>query len=277
MSPRTRIDVVVAPFVDAGWLGDHPEAVLIDSRSYTDGRSGRAAYGRGHLPGAIFVELDTALAALATPRDGRHPLPTAEAFAVAMGEAGISDTDLVVAYDDDSGAIAARIVWMLRVTGHQAAVLDGGITGWHGPLDHEAHQREPASFTASPWPTERLASLDEVARPGIVLLDARPGPRYRGELEPLDPRPGHVPGARSLPCRENVDARGALLAPSELRARFAAVGIDREGDWVSSCGSGVTACHSLLVAELLGLAPGRLYVGSWSQWSHTDRPAQTGS
>lgn len=265
---------MVAPIIDAAWLSDHPEAVLVDSRSYTDGRSGRDAYDQGHLPGAVFVELDTVMAAPPSPALGRHPLPDPDVFADGMRDAGISDSATVVVYDDDSGAIASRLVWMLRVTGHQAALLDGGITGWHGPLDHEPHQRPPADFTARPWPTERLAGIDELE--GVLLLDARPGPRFRGETEPLDARPGHIPGAVSFPCRDNVDGHGALLPLPELRARLAAVGVDREGDWVSSCGSGVTACHSLLVAEHLGLAPGRLYVGSWSHWSHTDRPAATG-
>jgi thiosulfate/3-mercaptopyruvate sulfurtransferase len=265
---------MVSPVVDAGWLSDHPEAVLVDSRSYTDGRSGREAYDRGHLPGAVFVELDAVLAAPPSPALGRHPLPDPEVFAQGMRAAGIADTDTVVVYDDDSGAIASRLVWMLRVTGHQAALLDGGMTAWHGPLEHEEHLRPTSDFTSAPWPTERLASIDELD--GVPLLDARPGPRFRGETEPLDARPGHIPGAVSLPCRDNVDSRGVLLPVPELRARLAAVGVGREGNWVSSCGSGVTACHSLLLAEHLGLAPGRLYVGSWSQWSHTDRPAATG-
>jgi thiosulfate/3-mercaptopyruvate sulfurtransferase len=265
---------VVLPVVDASWLSEHPEVVLVDSRSYTDGRSGREAYDRGHLPGAVFVELDAVLAAPPSPALGRHPLPDPEVFAQGMREAGIGDRDTVVVYDDDFGAIASRLVWMLRVTGHQAALLDGGLLGWHGPLEHEAHPRPAATFTARPWPTERLAGIDDLD--GAVLLDARPGPRFRGESEPLDARPGHIPGAVSLPCRDNVDSRGALLPVPELRSRLTAAGIGRQGDWVSSCGSGVTACHSLLLAEYLGLAPGWLYVGSWSQWSHTDRPAVTG-
>ncbi len=266
---------MVTPVVDPGWLGDHPEAVLADVRWYADGRSGLEAYERGHLPGAVFVDLDRWLAAPASPAAGRHPLPDPEVFAHGMREAGISDTDLVVAYDDDSGAIAARLVWMLRVTGHEAALLDGGFTGWHGRREHGPTTRPPAAFTARPWPADRLATIDEVAAPGVTLLDARPGERYRGEIEPLDARPGHIPGATNVPCRDNVDHHGALLPLHELRDRLAQAGVGRDGDWVSSCGSGVTACHTLLLAEHLGLAPGRLYVGSWSQWSHTDRPAAT--
>jgi thiosulfate/3-mercaptopyruvate sulfurtransferase len=185
----------------------------------------------------------------------------------------IGDDDVVIAYDDDSGAIAARLVWLLRVTGHQAALLDGGITGWLGRREGGVTTRPPATFTPPVWPVDRLAEIGEVE--GAVAVDARPGERFRGEVEPLDARPGHVPGARSLPARANVDARGRLLPVPELRARLTAAGVGREGDWVSYCGSGVTACHTLLLAEHLGLAPGRLYAGSWSQWAATDRPAET--
>jgi thiosulfate/3-mercaptopyruvate sulfurtransferase len=269
---------VVAAIVDASWLSDHPEVVLVDVRWYSDGRSGVEVYELGHLPGAVFVDLDRWIAGPPSSAEGRHPLPDPEVFAEGMRRAGITDTDTVIAYDDDSGAIAARLVWMLRVTGHQAALLDGGFIGWHGHREHGPSPVRPhASFTAQPWPTDRLAGIDEVAVPGVILLDARPGERYRGELEPLDARPGHIPGAKTLPCRENVDHHGALLPLNQLRDRLTEAGVGRDGDWVSSCGSGVTACHTLLVAEHLGLAPGRLYVGSWSQWSHTDRPAEVGA
>ncbi|MDT7546557.1 MAG: thiosulfate/3-mercaptopyruvate sulfurtransferase [Actinomycetota bacterium] len=266
---------MVAPIVDASWLADHPEAVLADVRWYADGSSGLAAYEHAHLPGAVFVDLDRWLAAPPTPEEGRHPLPDPEVFAEGMRQCGIGDGDTVVAYDDDSGAIAARLVWMLRVTGHDAALLDGGITGWRGRREQGSGSRPPASFSASPWPVARLATIDEVS--DTVLLDARPADRFRGENETMDPRPGHVPGARSLPCRDNSDARGVLLPVPELRARLAAVGVAPGADWVSSCGSGVTACHTLLVAEHLGLPPGRLYPGSWSQWAATDRPAALGA
>lgn len=264
---------MVRPLVDAAWLGDHPEAVLADVRSYFDGRSEFEAYERAHLPGAVFVDLDRWLAAPASRAAGRHPLPSPEIFAQGMREVGIGDEDLVVAYDDDSGAIAARLVWMLRITGHQAALLDGGITGWLGRRETGSNTRPEAHFTASVWPAEHLADIEDAADPGVPLLDARPAERYRGDLEPLDARPGHIPGARSLPCRDNVDPKGKLLPVPELRSRLTAAGAGQDG-WVSYCGSGVTACHTLLVAEHLGLPPGRLYPGSWSQWAATDRPAE---
>ena len=263
---------MVAPIVDASWLADHPEAVLADVRWYADGRSGREAYERDHLPGAVFVDLDRYLAAPPSPEEGRHPLPDPEVFAAGMREAGIADDDVVVAYDDDSGAICARLVWMLRVTGHSAAMLDGGILAWHGPREHGVTTRPPAAFTAQPWPVELLAQIDDLA--GVPVLDARPADRYRGENEVLDRRPGHIPGAISLPARDNSDDHGVLLPVPELRKRLVAAGV--EPGWVSSCGSGVTACHTLLLAEHLGLPQGRLYPGSWSQYAATDRPAATG-
>ncbi|HUR13141.1 MAG TPA: sulfurtransferase [Mycobacteriales bacterium] len=260
---------MIPPYVDEQWLTAHPKAVLADVRWYADGRSGRQAYLAGHLPGAVFVALETALAGTASPAEGRHPMPDPEVFAEAMRALGISDGDTVVAYDDDAGVNAARLVWMLRVTGHDAALLDGGLTRWSGPLSTDVPARPRSAFTAQPWPAELLADIDDL---GDLLVDARAGERYRGEVEPLDSRPGRIPGAQSIPCRENVGPDGLLLPDDVLRERFGIV--DRP--WVSACGSGVTACQNLLVAEHLGLPPGRLYAGSYSQWSATDRPVETG-
>ncbi len=262
------------PFVDRFWLSAHPEAVLADVRWYADGRSGRLAYQAGHLPGAVFVDLDRWLAGPRTPENGRHPLPSPELFAEGMRTLGIGDDDVVVAYDDDAGAIAARLVWMLRVTGHEAALLDGGITAWDGPLETAVVTRPATAFTVADWPAALLTDIDEVS--SVLLLDARPPDRFSGEVETIDARPGHVPGARNLPCRTNVGPDGRLLPDEELHARFAAVGVKEDTPWVSSCGSGVTACQNLLVAEHLGLYQGRLYPGSWSQWAATDRPAELG-
>jgi thiosulfate/3-mercaptopyruvate sulfurtransferase len=260
---------VIPPYVDRSWLAAHPSAVIADVRWYPDSRSGRQAYYAGHLPGAVFVDVDGELSAPPSPAEGRHPLPTPEAFAEVMSRLGIADDDTVVAYDDDAGACAARLVWMLRVTGHDAALLDGGLTGWDGPLSTELPRRARAVFTPSPWPQDRLAEIDDL---GELLVDARAPERFRGEVEPIDRRPGRVPGSLSLPSRGSVGADGRLLPEPVLRERFAVVG----GPWVSSCGSGVTACLNLLVAEHLALPPGRLYVGSYSQWAATDRPVETG-
>lgn len=261
---------MLPPFVDASWLADHPEAVVADCRSYIDDRDEHEAYLRAHLPGAVFVDLNRYLAATPTAADGRHPMPTPEVFAEGMSAAGIGPDDTVLAYDDDNGVMASRLVWMLRVTGHRAAVLDGGITAWRGPIEQGEVRREPTVFPAVPWPADLVLGIDDLD--GRQLVDARPAERFRGEVEPIDARPGHVPGASSLPCRESTDDAGRLLPVPVLRERYAGL----KPGWVSYCGSGVTACHALLVAEHLGLPQGRLYAGSWSQWAATDRPAELG-
>jgi thiosulfate/3-mercaptopyruvate sulfurtransferase len=285
---------VIDPFVSIDWLRENLDGVVIaDCRWYLDGRSGRAAYDGGHIPGAVFVDLDTALTRHAdAAAAGRHPLAEPADFAAAMGALGIGDDDTVVAYDDAGGVIAARLVWMLRVTGHEAALLDGGLDAWDGELATAPAVRAPATFTASEWPADALASIEEVesvsaasagslgddaaadvAASVPVLVDARPRERYLGEPDGVDPRAGHIPGARSVPCRENVDEAGKVLPPEELRARF---GVDDAGEVISYCGSGVTACHNLLAMEQAGLGRGRLFPGSWSQWSRDPaRPAET--
>src|SRR4051794_17534349 len=156
---------MIPPVVDVAWLRERGgDVVLADVRWYLDGRSGRAAYGRGHLPGAVFVDLDAWLAAEATPAHGRHPLPDPERFARGMSELGIGDDDTVVAYDDAGGTVAARLVWMLRATGHDAALLDGGLAVHAGPLESAATVRPRATFTPIPWPVDRLAGLEEIVR-----------------------------------------------------------------------------------------------------------------
>jgi thiosulfate/3-mercaptopyruvate sulfurtransferase len=259
---------MIAPFVDTAWLADHrAEVVLADVRWYLDGRSGHAEYEAGHLPGAVYVDLDRHLAGPPAPELGRHPLPEPEVFAAGMSEAGIGEDSTVVAYDDAGGVVAARLVWMLRALGVEAALLDGGLAG---PLESGRSHATPARFSPRPWPADRLAGIDELDEG--ILLDARDRNRYRGEFEPVDPRPGHIPGARNLPAREMLDAEGRLRSPDVLRAQLTEAGVGAASEVIASCGSGVNACHTLLVLEALGLPPGRLYPGSYSQWSHTDRP-----
>jgi thiosulfate/3-mercaptopyruvate sulfurtransferase len=269
---------LIPPVVDIGWLshaGDR--VVLADVRWYMDGRSGRDAYRAGHLPGAVFVDLDNELAGGPQAGSGRHPLPDPEDFARAMSEHGIGDETVVIAYDDDGGVIAARLIWMLRVTGHEAALLDGGIDAYGGPLETTTPVVEPAHFTPREWPTARLAGIEDVTDPKAVLVDARNRERYLGEVEPVDARAGHIPGARSLPCRANVDSDGMLLATDVLRSRFGSIGVLPGTEVIAYCGSGVTACHNLLVQELCGLGEGRLYPGSWSEYSAIrEMPLETG-
>jgi thiosulfate/3-mercaptopyruvate sulfurtransferase len=274
---------MLQPVVSRAWWEAHrAEVVLADVRRDVDGRRGADAYAAGHVPGAVLVDLERWLAGPPTATDGRHPLPDPQVFAEGMARAGIGDDDVVVAFDDSEGVVAARLVWMLRVTGHRAALLDGGsrlADEWReqGALEPGHGGRPRASFTPRPWPQELLAGLDDALAPSGVWLDARPADRYAGRPDALDPRPGHLPGARSLPCRDHVDADGLLLPDEVLRARLAAVGAAGETPVVSSCGSGVTACHTLLVLEHLGLPPGRLYPGSWSQYAaDPDRPVELG-
>jgi thiosulfate/3-mercaptopyruvate sulfurtransferase len=275
---------MLQPVVSRAWWEAHrAEVVLADVRRDVDGRRGADAYAAGHVPGAVLVDLERWLAGPPTATDGRHPLPDPQVFAEGMARAGIGDDDVVVAFDDSEGVVAARLVWMLRVTGHRAALLDGGsrlADEWReqGALEPGHGGRPRASFTPRPWPQELLAGLDDALAPSGVWLDARPADRYAGRPDALDPRPGHLPGARSLPCRDNVDGDGLLLPDEVLHRRLVDVGVDDRTPVVSTCGSGVTACHTLLILEHLGLPAGRLYPGSWSQWAaDPHRPVELGA
>jgi thiosulfate/3-mercaptopyruvate sulfurtransferase len=260
------------PLVSAGWLAQHLDDVaLVDVRYYLDGRSGRDAYEQSHLPSAVWMDLEAVLADPPSPTRGRHPLPTPERFADGLSRAGIGAGTPVVAYDDQGGPFASRLVWLLRTLGHPAALLDGGLQAWPGALATGAYDRALASFPQQPWPPEHFAKMDEIPRVGL-LLDARAPERYRGEVEPLDPRAGHIPGARNAPWPANLDATGRFRPAVELRQQF--TGLETP---VVYCGSGVTACHTLLALEVAGVQGARLYPGSWSQWcSDPDRPAELG-
>jgi thiosulfate/3-mercaptopyruvate sulfurtransferase len=277
---------VIPPVVQWSWVaGQSAQVMLADVRWYLDGRSGRDAYDRGHIPGAVFVDLDRWLAGPATPAAGRHPLPDPATFADGMSGLGIGDNSIVVAYDDQGGVIAARLVWMLRVTGHDAALLDGGIQSYLGSLQVTtpagAATGALASFTVAPWPAEQLAGIDEASDRDNVVIDARAPERFTGREEPVDPRAGHIPGARNLPCRSNLDTEARFLPADVLRKRFESVGVSAGpagAAMISYCGSGVTACHNLIALELAGLGAGRLYPGSWSQYSQdSTRPVETGT
>jgi thiosulfate/3-mercaptopyruvate sulfurtransferase len=283
---RGRVTVAVPPVVDVAWIADHrDEVVVCDVRWYLDGRSGPDAYEAGHVPGAVFVDLDRVLAGPPGGTAGRHPLPDPERFAAEMGRLGVGDDTIVVAYDDAGGMVAARLVWMLRVTGGRAAlldgglaaVLDGGLAAVPGPLETGPVEPRPVDRRPVPWPAGAVVDADAVARhaaAGGVVIDARAPERYRGDTEPVDARAGHIPGAVNLPYTGNLEG-GRFLAPAELRARYEAVGAGR--DAVVYCGSGVSACHDVLAMEHAGLGRPRLFVGSWSAWSaDPDRPVATG-
>jgi thiosulfate/3-mercaptopyruvate sulfurtransferase len=250
---------------------------LLDVRWALDGSKGHGTYLAGHLPGAVYVDLDTELAAPARPEAGRHPLPAAEDFAASLRRVGVTEGSAIVAYDDSSGAPAGRLVWMLRALGHDAAVLNGGLGAWDGPLETADEHPAPGDVTARPWPAARIASADEIAVGEALVVDARAPERYRGEVEPIDPRAGHIPGAVNLPFAGNLDETGRFMAPEELRRRFEAAGISQDRETIVYCGSGVTATHDLLALERAGFTRLRLFPGSWSQWSAEEaRPVALG-
>ena len=256
--------------------GDRP-LQLLDVRWALDGSKGHHTYLEGHLPGAVYLDLDTELAAPARPGAGRHPLPAAEDFAVALRRAGVTEASTVVAYDDSNGAPAGRLVWMLRALGHDAAVLSGGLEAWDGPLETEDVRPAAGDVPVRDWPASRIATADEVATGAALVVDARAAERYRGDVEPIDPRAGHIPGAVNLPFSGNLDQDGRFLSASQLRSRFEAAGVREDHETIVYCGSGVTAAHDLLALESAGFTRVRLFPGSWSQWSaEAIRPVAVG-
>ncbi len=264
------------PFVDWNWCGRNlGRVVFVDTRWYLDGASGKDAYDAGHLPDAVFMDMDRWLSGPASPEKGRNPLPDPEMFAQGMREAGISDADTVIAYDDAGGVIAARLVWMLRSTRHRAAILDGGIGSYPGDLSTETPLRRTGSFTVKAWPADLLADISEASSDAFLTVDARNRDRFEGRQDPIDPRPGHIPGAVNVPCRENLNSSGQLLPEPRILTNFERAGVLSAGKSIAYCGSGVTACHNLLVMEQVGMGSGRLFVGGWSQYSRAnDRPVE---
>jgi len=273
------------PLVDPVWLAEHldtPGLVVADVRWIPGGTAGDVAeaFAAAHVPGSVLLDVDRDLAAPAGA-GGRHPLPTPEAFAAAMSRAGIADVTPVVAVDDAGGSLAARLWWMLDVLGHPVAVLDGGRAAWPGREETgPPHPRPAAAFTPRPWPADAIVdppALERIVRRGEVpVLDARSPERYRGEVEPIDPVAGHVPGAVSAPWTDNLDPRtGRFRRPEDLRRRYEDLGA--AGGAVAMCGSGVTACHELLALRVAGIARTRLFAASWSGWiADGARPVATG-
>ncbi|MFB8024402.1 MULTISPECIES: sulfurtransferase [unclassified Streptomyces] len=251
--------------------------VFLDIRWQLGGPNGRADYEAGHIPGAVFVDLDSELAGPAGS-GGRHPLPDPEAFGAVMRRAGVGARTPVVVYDGGQGWAAARAWWLLRWTGHSdVRVLDGGLAAWTGELTTD--DPEPAEGDFRPEPGA-LGLLDadaaaELARSGL-LLDARAAERYRGEVEPLDRVAGHIPGAVSAPTTQNVEEDGRFLPADALAARFTELGAGSGTPVGVYCGSGVSGAHEVLALELAGHRAS-LYAGSWSEWSSDEsRPVATG-
>jgi thiosulfate/3-mercaptopyruvate sulfurtransferase len=266
------------PLVAADWLAAHLDEVhVVDVRWYLKGpRTGWDAYCEGHVPGAVWLDVDTDLSAPASPQAGRHPLPTEAAFAAALARKGVSEGRPVVAYDDAGGSVAARLWWLLHVIGQPAAVLDGGLAAWtdaSGELSTAIPSPVPAERAVRPWPAHRFVTADQLATTQAAVFDARSAERYADGDQSIDPRPGHVPGAHSAPWAENLDAESRFLPPDVLRHRYAKAAAGA----IAYCGSGVTACHDLLAMTVAGLTDLALYPGSWSQWgADPQRPAEVG-
>jgi thiosulfate/3-mercaptopyruvate sulfurtransferase len=274
---------VAGPLVSTDWLAanlDDPAMRPADVRWYLgEPNRGRQAYRAGHIPGAVYVDLETDLSAAEGP--GRHPLPSWDVFAQRMGELGMGDDCVVVAYDDRGGAVASRLWWMLRAIGHQRSyVLDGGLTAWLGdghPVTNDLPAPAPAQLSVDLAPDVTVdrdqlrAGLDSV-----LALDARAGERYRGESEPIDPVAGHIPGAVNAPHEGNLGSDDRFLPPEVLAGKYRALGVASGQDTIVYCGSGVTACHDLLAIEHAGLGRAKLYPGSWSDWSTAGYEVATG-
>lgn len=267
-----------------GRLGD-PKLRLADVRaSLTDPEAGRQLFDAGHLPGAFFLNLEGDLSGPVGAHGGRHPLPDMFGFASTLRLHGVGDESEVVVYDDSGGMFAARLWWLLRYAGFgQVRVLDGGLSAWTAaglPLTQEVVNPEPLALTLRLRP-EMLADVNDVRdRLGngrTKLLDARASERFRGEVEPLDKKAGHIPGAFSRPYTENLED-GLFKSPERLRERFADVkGGDMDGnDVILYCGSGVSAAHNALALEEAGIGGAKLYAGSWSDWvSYEENPVET--
>jgi thiosulfate/3-mercaptopyruvate sulfurtransferase len=261
-------DVLASYLDNSSWL-------IADCRyNLKDEQWGHAQYLASHIPGAVFVSLAHDLAGPRTGSNGRHPLPAPDAMGATFGRLGIGDHIQVIAYDQDAGAYASRLWWMLRYMGHDAvAVLDGGFAKWMRegrPVRGGEEKRSADVFTPALRREMRLTVDDVMAHlgdPSVLLVDARSPERFEGQPDPLDNVPGHIPGARNRSYRHNISQEGTMRPAGELKAEFERVIGERSpSEAVMYCGSGVTACHNLLAMEHAGLQGARLFAGSWSEW-----------
>lgn len=261
----------------------HADLLVVDTRfKLEDSGYGRVAYANAHIPGALYMDLDKDLSAPVIPGEtGRHPLPDVGELEARLRDIGLRKSDHVVIYDDGPCTYAARLWWMLHWLGHhQVSVLDGGFNAWR-----QAGQAMTAEVSVRPWPSDFVARPDNSqivdaaqilkSDTHLQLLDARAPERFRGEMEPIDPIAGHIPGALCLPCLANLGADGRWLPAQQLLARFPLLPEGQQR--VCYCGSGVTACHNILAAVIAGLPMPKLYPGSWSEWiTQSERPIATG-
>ncbi len=289
LSSRYNARMTASPLIDVATLArqnGRAGVVVVDCRfTLTDPSAGRAAYDRGHIPGARYAHLDDDLSRRPSPAEGRHPLPDSARFVATLGGWGITAADTVVCYDEGPGAIAARLWWLLRHLGHRdSLVLDGGFAAWQAaglPVEQQRPTWTAQLYEPRATGAQRVVATAELAArqgAGGLLVDARAAPRYRGEQEPIDPVAGHVPGAHNRPFANNLTANGRFRPAAELRVELALLLGDREPSaLIAMCGSGVTACHLLLALEWAGLPGGTLYAGSWSEWIRDpSRPIRTG-
>ncbi|WPP00188.1 sulfurtransferase [Pseudomonas sp. HR96] len=267
---------------------ERPGLVILDCRSsLEDGDYGQRSYAEGHIEGAHFADLARDLSAEVTRGvTGRHPLPQPGRLLARLQAWGVNADSEVVLYDDGPGMYAARAWWLLAWLGKREGVslLDGGLKAWHTsglPLSLDPPASEPGHFSGKPDPHMVVSAQQLQERLGqgdLTLLDARAVARFRGEVEPIDPVAGHIPGAQCAVFTDNLDADGRFLAPEKLRERFAALLGQRPiSELVAYCGSGVTACHNLFALCLAGYPLAQLYAGSWSEWiTDAQRPRATG-
>ncbi|QDZ13940.1 sulfurtransferase [Humibacter ginsenosidimutans] len=283
MSERSDVLITaddLADLIDAGRRNDRA-VVILDVRWRLDRPDGRLDHAAGHIPGAVYVDLDRQLAEVGDPKEGRHPVPAVERLQRDARSWGLDDGSEVVVYDDLANMSAARAWWLLRHAGLDSVrMLDGGLRAWtQSGRALESGETTPRPGTVvlryGRLPVVTMDEAAEVAADG-VLLDARAPERYRGETEPIDPRAGHVPGAVNAPTTGNVDDTGRFLSAEALRDRFAALGVRGDIPVAGYCGSGVTGAHTVAALMIAGYEAA-LYPGSWSQWSnHPDRPVATG-
>lgn len=258
------------------------QTVLLDVRWTLGDPHGHGHYQSAHIPGAVYVDLESTLSAEPSAREGRHPLPTIDRLQEAARQWGINAGDVVVAYDNSGNTSAARLWWLLRWAGLESVhLLDGGLTAWTAAGfetegGEEQHCLGEVDLMQGAMPVTQLDAVAELARDGI-LLDARAGERFRGDVEPLDPKAGHIPGAISAPTTENLAPDLRFKTPQDLRERFEALGVSDMVDVAVYCGSGITAAHQIAALEIAGYRAA-LYPGSWSQWSsRSELPVATGA